>query len=1336
MLEFYRKLLFTGVHYFASVDAPNEPVLDAGEKDKISIDDLYLEKSQDKKIDSKELQELKDRFHVEKDLMIGKTQAQYRVLIDSIDSDLKLAIDQQYGIDSKEKLSLNKKLEKYGVEDGIDNVLSSYDKYMSSKLDGLSPSILAKIKQSIGMRVQNLGDKIDSVEERMNDLGEQDTPRNFRWVVNGAIKDAFSEIDNKILPSALLLAKYTNETNKESFIEKAIKDMNHQYSDQMPKDTVKKHLTRDFKHKIEQIEEMFAAELDTDGQFDEFGPETLNQANTLHIDNEGRGDSQIFKNIGGEESDFTNISILSEADQETEKQAMKVFIGMIIAHITIEVGPAVLASVVPVAGTAAGAIVGAAIGGTIDVTDMVSDREVLMQIAQSGNLVPDEYRMDKTMLDNVLAGIGLLPGATIAIKAARANKLISKFNFSADEIAEGTKVATDALGSHMKGTKKTADAVDSIKGEEVATPDVNKLRAQLAAEESAEAGVDSTKGADVGKTNTGSRAVENGTHNTRNFDHAGINARAEFKDAIDAAKKGDSVTIGESIYRRVNNGWQEFPKDTLLAGKDMIEGTRRSDNDLLQAFNKNKKGASMESATDSGKASEAVNDASRAVENGTHNTRNFDHAGINARAEFKDAIDAAKKGDSVTIGESIYRRVNNGWQEFPKDTLLAGKDMIEGTRRSDNDLLQAFNKNKKGASMESATDSGKASEAVNDASRAVENGATTPIDDIAGVPNDIKKAAEDLAGGKSTELPKVDAKAAEEILDSAKPLDSSDIEKLGGRRQKLVDDLADQFADPGDTSKAIKAIQDEITDIDNKLIDQVKHGIEGVDTTKDAAKGSKLKEFFENNRRALSLAALGLLLLALSQCDNDKLASIGVDCEREETPTPVILDEGPTTVKPPRIPDLVEENELLQTTPYTVQNKDTYVTAIRDNLITQIPELADMSVKDILAMKHNGIADIDKVYPGDTIQLKKVGASWDVFVVQNKKPAAKPPVAPIEPIEPEDPEAAKKAPSENDIMDYVFERIDGDCSCGVNKVGDKYECSIIGLIKDDFSIEYGEDFYDNLDLNIEEINAKVKAARETAAKAKEEAADKILFTKLKKVAEKGGDETLHTFKNEKGTEIKITVSKNSRDQVWLRLDTPNMLSKNRDGITDRSKKLAQAVNNMPTLESVKKLMAEWEAEYKEKDTKLQNKREEKKDAKETKKAERLDKRLEKVIERTGIDKKDIKALADEGIMYKKTQRNGDFVFNRKGVNDIVISKDFNSITDERNKLGDLDISKTSFTISEVALAIDAYLKLRFSLPTKDRISKEAATEAIQRVINDAPSDIEQVIAGLSGQIRA
>jgi len=366
-------------------------------------------------------------------------------------NDINTDLLSEYWLNEEQITALTNKLWEFGIEQGINTLLGNYESYMQTNLSWFNASILAKIKQSIGMRILNLDGSLDKTDDRITDLNEQDVKSNYRWVVNGHIQDHLSEINDKILPSAVLLHKYNLAEDKNEFTEQALEGVHiSSWRSKLSK-------TWFMERKVWEIQDMFAADLDDDGQFDELWAEFFNQAGTLDIARDPRS-KRIFQNIGQSESDLNNMNILNESDVEIERNAMKVFMGMIGAHIALEAWPAVLASVVPGIGTAAGALVWNLAGAWIDIKDTFSDREELLVLAQKAWMVPKEYRMNKTLLDNVLAWLWLIPWVTIATKTAKLARIMVKYGFTDGDFSKSLEQAQSIMKMKKKDFQKSESA--------------------------------------------------------------------------------------------------------------------------------------------------------------------------------------------------------------------------------------------------------------------------------------------------------------------------------------------------------------------------------------------------------------------------------------------------------------------------------------------------------------------------------------------------------------------------------------------------------------------------------------------------------------------------------------------------------------------------------------------------------------------------------------------------------------------------------------------------------------------------------------------------------------
>ncbi len=381
-------------------------------------------------------------------------------------------------IESHKIVSLDEKISHFWAENGVTNILSRYLSFIHEKLEWLDKSIIEKIKLSIGIRINSLDEAIQGVHDRMESLWESDTPKKFRWVVNSRIQDVFHEINNKILPSAMLLKNYEGAQNKDDFLSHAgsqIQEEDFFKERGWPFTTFDDAARKDFvAHRIWEIKEMFAAEVDrNDGEFDEFWLNQASQIHTLQLQR-SNADVSIFQQIGWDRSDFYDISILSETDKQIEKKATLAFVWAIAAQVFVEVWPAVFGSVVPVAWNVVWGVAWAIAWGTVDAVDMFSRRETLLAILQKSGIVEDEYRMDKTWIDNVLAWIGLIPGMTPLLKWQKIAEIISKFWYWSQDVEKSMKNALEVMQANTDTTKINTEEFHHLN-----TAELHDLRIEL-----------------------------------------------------------------------------------------------------------------------------------------------------------------------------------------------------------------------------------------------------------------------------------------------------------------------------------------------------------------------------------------------------------------------------------------------------------------------------------------------------------------------------------------------------------------------------------------------------------------------------------------------------------------------------------------------------------------------------------------------------------------------------------------------------------------------------------------------------------------------------------------
>lgn len=243
----------------------------------------------------------------------------------------------------------------------INVLLEWYKQYIETNLVWLDKKIKDKVKLSITNKVLNLWTEIEKLKW---DLESWEDFKNNRWIVNEKIQDTFSFINNELLPSI------------EVYLKKD--DFDFWYFD---KDK-----------KIEEIVEMLNADVDDEWNFDEW---------FFSMQNVFDYDSDIDKKVLDANwiKKVESISLLNDKDIKIEKQAQYTFFALLAVQIWAEFTPAWWT-----------------VWWAIDWYDLFSDNEALIELWQTFNLIDKDYKTEKIWIDNLLAGIWLVPWVTVLTK--------------------------------------------------------------------------------------------------------------------------------------------------------------------------------------------------------------------------------------------------------------------------------------------------------------------------------------------------------------------------------------------------------------------------------------------------------------------------------------------------------------------------------------------------------------------------------------------------------------------------------------------------------------------------------------------------------------------------------------------------------------------------------------------------------------------------------------------------------------------------------------------------------------------------------------------------------
>lgn len=283
----------------------------------------------------------------------------------------------------------------------------------------------------------------------------------IRWIINSEVQDVLSKLMNKIVFPIYQAIRLSSPSEREKTIYKEMREAHEvqarywgleweEYTNHVEWNTNMNKKVFDFTYNnlIEAATSFWWKDMD----------EVDHRYSMLYgISGWANPDARIQEHE--QFNDAIDITLLNEKDQEIERKAMLWFMGAIAWHVAIEGWPALLASVVPVAGTAAWAIVWNFMGAGIDIVDTFSDKEVLLEMLKKAWVVPKEYHMEKTLIDNIIAGLWLIPGVTLAVKSAKLAKLMKKFSVSWDEILQSMGKALEYISS---GVRKSPEELSKI----------------------------------------------------------------------------------------------------------------------------------------------------------------------------------------------------------------------------------------------------------------------------------------------------------------------------------------------------------------------------------------------------------------------------------------------------------------------------------------------------------------------------------------------------------------------------------------------------------------------------------------------------------------------------------------------------------------------------------------------------------------------------------------------------------------------------------------------------------------------------------------------------------
>ena len=264
--------------------------------------------------------------------------------------------------------------------------------------------------------------------EEFKEYGNLDRFSENRWIINEKIWEHLGFINNQLLPSVEAYlkiqwwAKIDERFSKTILWEVDISEVN-RYSRPSSYSPNDDYIGID--HHMDEIGELLNASVDSEWNFDEgvFSTQQL-------FDTQNPKHAKLLESIGvsGKE-----VNVLNDDDIKIEQEAILYFMAMIGVHIWAET---------------LGGVIGMVAWWWIDLYDAFSSEEQLLNNVKRLWLANEEFRMDKTWVDNVLAGIWLIPWATQVIKGSKLATFMKNLDGKAFEKA--TERVKEKLGLSEK----------------------------------------------------------------------------------------------------------------------------------------------------------------------------------------------------------------------------------------------------------------------------------------------------------------------------------------------------------------------------------------------------------------------------------------------------------------------------------------------------------------------------------------------------------------------------------------------------------------------------------------------------------------------------------------------------------------------------------------------------------------------------------------------------------------------------------------------------------------------------------------------------------------------
>ncbi|PID84214.1 hypothetical protein CSB09_02255, partial [Candidatus Gracilibacteria bacterium] len=321
----------------------------------------------------------------------------------------------------------------------ISGISREYEQYIEHNLRSLPKESKQKIQLSLKNKLTQIQNDISQLKiQEQERYGNLDRFSENRWIIHNKIQEHLSFVNDKLLPSLEVYLKLQSGEH----IPKKFQNRLDFSGGVVGRATPRNPLYIDVESYQEEIQELLGAPVDESGDFDEG---FFSTQNLLDADNEVH--EHLFQELGIQTKE---INLLNEKDREIEEQAKLYFV----AAIAVQVGGEIL-----------GGPAGMMIGAGVDLHDTFSHEETLLKIVQAAGLVDTSFRMEKTWVDNVLAGLGIFPGATQIIKGSKLAKYLDSVDPKA--FKKAVERVKEVLGVSKKTNINKTNKIEKLANNEL-----------------------------------------------------------------------------------------------------------------------------------------------------------------------------------------------------------------------------------------------------------------------------------------------------------------------------------------------------------------------------------------------------------------------------------------------------------------------------------------------------------------------------------------------------------------------------------------------------------------------------------------------------------------------------------------------------------------------------------------------------------------------------------------------------------------------------------------------------------------------------------------------------